>query len=310
MSCNAARLKEVVPFPAARTAVAAFDLAALFANTQPQRICGEQKMKTPTVRKATARTGFSKRAAGMALALGMLAPQAQADEAQAREILKAMTDYLEGLPSLSFDVDSSVEIVTTAGQKLTIGSSGSVAVQRPNQIRVLRKGGFATVEMVFDGQTLSVVNREANAFGQADIPGTIDNLVDTLRNDFQRPLPAADLLGSDVSTVLLAEVTEVTDLGSGVIRGVECDHLAFRTEEVDWQIWVAQGNVPHPCRFVITTKTIEGWPEYTLEFSAWGSGGAEAAFDFEAPAGATKAEIKDIPDLDEVAGIFVIQEGN
>jgi hypothetical protein len=267
-------------------------------------------MKTLSGRKTTALMGLSKRAAGMALALGMLAPQVHADEAQAREILKTMTDYLEGQPSFSFDVDSSVEIVTTAGQKLTIASSGSVAVQRPNNIRVLRKGGFATVEMVFDGQTLSVVNREANAFGQAEIPGTIDNLVDTLRDDYQRPLPAADLLGSNVSTLLLADVTEVTDLGSGVIRGVECDHLAFRTEEVDWQVWIAQGDVPHPCRFVITTKTIEGWPEYTLEFSAWGSGGVEADFGFEAPAGATKAELKDIPDLDEVAGIFVMQEGN
>jgi hypothetical protein len=240
----------------------------------------------------------------------MLAPQALADETQAREILKAMTSYLEAQPSLSFDVDSSVEIVTTAGQKLTIASSGSVALQRPDRIRVLRRGGFATVEMVFDGQTLSVVNREANSFGQADIPGSVDQLVDKLRDEYQRPLPAADLLGSDVAGVLLADVTEVADLGSGVIRGVECDHLAFRTAEIDWQVWIAQGDVPHPCRFVITTKTIEGWPEYTLEFSAWGNGGIEAAFDFDAPAGATKVEIKDIPDLDEVAGIFVMQKGN
>lgn len=242
----------------------------------------------------------------------MLAPQAQAqaDEAQAREILKAMTDYLAAQQSLSFDVDSSVEIVTTAGQKLTIASSGSVAVQRPDRIRVQRRGGFAMVEMVFDGQTLSVVNQEANTFGQVEIPGSIDQLVDTLRDDYQRPLPAADLLGSDVAEALLADVTEVTDLGSGVIRGVECDHLAFRADEVDWQVWIAQGDVPHPCRFVITTKTIEGWPEYTLEFSGWGSGAVEAAFGFEAPAGAIRAEIKDIPDLDEVAGIFVMQGGN
>ncbi|MFZ0099146.1 MAG: DUF2092 domain-containing protein [Gemmobacter sp.] len=267
-------------------------------------------MKTLSVRKTTVPRGLSKRALGMALALVMLAPQSQADEAQAREILKAMTDYLEGQQSLSFDVDSSVEIVTTAGQKLTIASSGSVALQRPNQIRVLRRGGFATVEMVFDGQTLSVVNREANTFGQVEIPGSVDQLVEKLRDEYKRPLPAADLLGSGVAEALLADVTEVTDLGSGVIRGVECDHLAFRTEEVDWQVWIAQGDVPHPCRFVITTKTTEGWPEYTLEFSAWGSGGVEAAFDFEAPAGATKAEIKNIPDLDEVAGIFVLQEGN
>jgi hypothetical protein len=267
-------------------------------------------MKTRAIRVMSALGGLSKHATGMAFALAMLTPQAEADETQAREILKAMTDYLEGQPGFSFDVDSSVQIVTTAGQKLTIASSGSVAMQRPNQIRVLRRGGFATIEMMFDGQTLSVLNREANVFGQTDLPGSLDQLVDTLRNKYQRPLPAADLLGSDVAEVLLADVTEVTDLGSGVIRGMECDHLAFRTPEIDWQIWVAQGDVPHPCRFVITTKTIEGWPEYILEFSSWGSGGVEATFDFEAPAGATKAEIKDVPDIDEVAGIFVSEGEN
>ena len=103
-------------------------------------------------------------------------------------------------------------------------------------------------------------------------------------------------------------MTEVRDLGSGVIRGEECDHLAFRSAEVDWQIWIAQGDVPHPCRFVITSRDVEGWPQYTLDFSAWGAGALEPVFAFEAPAGAQKVEVKDIPDLDEVGGIFVVKE--
>lgn len=237
-----------------------------------------------------------------------VAPGAQADEAQAREILKAMTDYLEAQQSLTFDVDSSVDVVTTAGQKLTIASSGRVSLQRPDRIHVLRRGGFATIELVFDGSTLSVLNREANVYGQAALSGSVDQLVDVLRDEYQRPLPAADLLGADVEAALLADVTEVTDLGSGVIRGVECDHLAFRTSEVDWQIWVAQGDTPRPCRFVITSKGVEGWPQYTLEFSGWDA--ESLSFAFEPPAGSSKVEIKDLPDLDEVAGIFVVQKGN
>jgi hypothetical protein len=243
-------------------------------------------------------------------ALMLFAPQARADEAQAREIFKAMTDYLEAQQSLSFDVDSSVDVVTTAGQKLTIASSGSIAFQRPDQIRLHRRGGFASVDLVFDGKTLSALNSDANVYGQVDLPGSVDDLVKRLRDDFQRPLPAADLLGADIEAALMADVTEVTDLGSGVIRGQECDHLAFRTPEVDWQIWVAQGDMPLPCRFVITSKGVEGSPEYTLEFSGWGNGVSASDFTFEAPAGASKVEIGEVPDLDEVAGIFVAEKGN
>jgi hypothetical protein len=244
-------------------------------------------------------------AGATAIAVIFGAMSAQADEAQARALLTAMTDYLKGQESLSFDVDSSLDVVTTSGQKLTIASSGGIALQRPDKIRSERRGGFATVDMVFDGTTLSVLNREAGVYGQSEHPGSVDALIETLRNDYQRPLLAADLLGSDAGEALLADVTEVTDLGSGIIRGQECDHLAFRAADVDWQIWIAQGDMPHPCRMVITSKAIEGWPEYRLEFSAWGAGSVAADFAFAAPEGASKVEIKDVPDLDEVAGIFV-----
>jgi hypothetical protein len=245
-------------------------------------------------------------AAALAVAAG--APAARADEAQARELLTAMTDYLAAQPTLSFDVDSSLEIVTTDGQKLDIASSGSVAMQRPDKIHVMRRGGFADVEMTFDGTTLSVLNRDAKSYAQAEVPGTIDQLIDKLRDEYRRPLPAADLLVANAGAMLLADVTEVRDLGSGVIRGEECDHLAFRAPEVDWQAWIGQGEVPHPCRFVITSTTVPGEPEYTLDFSAWGAGAAAAEFAFAAPDGAKQMEIKDVPDLDEFGGIYVREE--
>jgi hypothetical protein len=247
----------------------------------------------------------------VAFALAMLGPDvgpALADEAQAREILAAMTEYLAAEPALSFDVDSTIEVVTTDGAKVAIASSASLAMERPDKIRVRRHGGFATVEMSFDGKVLFVANLDAKVYGQSEVPGTVDDLIDTLRETYGLPLPAADLLGSDAGTILLADVTEVRDLGSGVIRGEECDHLAFRSDEVDWQIWIAQGDVPHPCRFVITSREIEGWPQYTLDFSAWGAGALEPVFAFEVPAGAQKVEVKDIPDLDEVGGIFEVKE--
>ena len=72
-------------------------------------------------------------------------------------------------------------------------------------------------------------------------PGTIDQLIDQLRDKFHRQLPGADLLISNVYDALMTDVTDVKDLGSGVIGGKECDHLAFRAKDTDWQIWIAQG---------------------------------------------------------------------
>ena len=157
-----------------------------------------------------------------------------------------MSDYLTAQKILSYEYDTTLEIVTKEKQKLGLASSGSVTLNRPDKIRATRSGRFAYVEMVFDGKTLSLLGKNANQYMQADVPGTIDHLVDVLRDKFHRPLPGADLLMSDVYKQLMPLVVNVKDLGSGVIHGVECDHLAFRTREVDWQIWIAQGDQPYP----------------------------------------------------------------
>jgi hypothetical protein len=67
-----------------------------------------------------------------------------------------MTKYLAAQQSLSFDVDTSLEVVATDGQKLAIASSGSVNMQRPDKMHVMRRGGFAEIDMPFDGKTLLV----------------------------------------------------------------------------------------------------------------------------------------------------------
>lgn len=253
------------------------------------------------------------RAGALALTLGlagMAANTAQADEAAARDIVKKMTDYLASQQTLSFDFDANLQVVTPEDQVLDIASSGSMAVARPDKFRAIRHGGFATVEAVFDGKILSVLNATANSYGQQDMTGTLEDVTALLRDSYQRPLPAADLLASDAGAVLFADVTDVKDLGSGFIRGEECDHVALRSPQADVQLWVAQGEVPHPCRYSILSRDVAGSPSYTLEFSAWGAGSAPADFVFAAPEGAVKAELKDIADLDDLAGIYVLKGAN
>jgi hypothetical protein len=235
---------------------------------------------------------------------------ARADEAQARGLFKAMSDYLSAQKAISLDYDSNLEIVSTQQQKVGLASSGTVTLTRPDKLHVTRAGGFANVEMVFDGKTLTLLGKNANLYAQVEAPGTIDQLVDVLRDKYHRPVPGADLLMSNPYKELMPLVTDVKDLGSGVIRGIECDHLAFRTNEVDWQIWIAQGARPYPCRYVITSKKVTGWPQYTLDITAWRVGTAVApdAFKLAIPPGAKKLMPSEIPDLHEIPGIFKVKE--
>jgi len=248
----------------------------------------------------------------MGAALGTaLVPSAHADAASARSLFKAMSDYLAAQQAISFDFDSTLEVVTKQNQKIGLASSGTLTLNRPNKIHATRTGGFADVEMDFDGKTLTLLGKNANKYAQIDAPGTIDHLVDVLRNKYGRPVPAADLLMSDVYSQLMPLVVDTKDLGSGVIDGVECDHLAFRTKEVDWQIWIAQGNRPYPCRYVITSTTVSGGPQYTIDVRHWKTGSEVApdSFSLQLPSGAKKLNPDDLPDFDELPRIFAMKKG-
>jgi hypothetical protein len=231
---------------------------------------------------------------------------AQSQEDGARKILKAMASYLANQKTISATFDADIEVLTPALQKIQFTNSGELTMSRPNQLRVSRAGGYSDVELVFDGTTATILGRHNNTYAQIKAPGSVDHLIDLLRDQHGVTLPGADLLLTRVYDELIGDATEIRHIGHGVIDGKDCDHLAFRGPEVDWQIWVEIGPNPIPRKYVITSKTITGAPQYTLRIKALTTGAPASgdAFAFKVPAGAKMVEIKQLADIDEVpAGV-------
>lgn len=238
------------------------------------------------------------------------APAAGAAEAEALALLKGMTTFMSAQQAMSFRYDSDLEVVTTEQQRLTLASSGTVSLARPGRIRATRSTGFADVETIFDGSTFTLLGKKANVYMQVPFRGTIVSLVDELKDKYRRPLPAADLLLPSAYAELTEGVTDVKDLGSGVVGGVECDHLAFRKKDVDFQIWIAQGERPYPCRYVITSTAVPGSPQYSIQLRDFQTGSAAVgqSFAFVPPPGAraiSKDELKTIKSMGELPSHFV-----
>jgi hypothetical protein len=272
---------------------AAFARTAVF----PGNLSSKRKTMIRKSLKVVAAHGT---AAVLLLLMGLaMLPGARADEAEAyaKNRVKEMSEYLAGQDVLSFAYDSTFEIVTDDEQKLALAASGMVTLDRPDKIRATRNAGFADVEMLFDGTTLTVLSRITNRYSEIEESGTLDSLIDALRDKYGQPLPGADLLLPNVHDELMAEVVDSKDLGSGVIGGVVCDHLAFRTDEVDWQIWIAQGEEPYPCRYVITTKEVTGSPQYSIQIRDWKAGDAVASetFVFDNPTNAERIALDELP---------------
>jgi hypothetical protein len=110
----------------------------------------------------------------LALAGLTISSVARGDEAFAKNRLKAMSDYMAGQKAISFDYDSSLEVVSSDNQRVGLASSGKMTLNRPDKIHGTRHGGFADIEFVFDGKTLTFLGKNAKAYAEVEAIGMID----------------------------------------------------------------------------------------------------------------------------------------
>ena len=225
-----------------------------------------------------------------------------ADEASAKATVRAMSDYLAGQKIVSAKYNTELEVITPAVEKITFSSTGDILLSRPDKLRAHRAGGYADVELVYDGKAFNLHGKHNNSYIRLEIPGTVDNLIDQLREKYGAVLPFADLLLSNPYNALMDGVVEAKDIGRGVIDGVECEHLAFRNNDVDWQLWVQLGPNPVPRQYIITSKAVAGAPQYRIRISDWKTDvpAGSDVFVFKAPEGAKPISIDAMRDFDEL----------
>lgn len=98
-----------------------------------------------------------------------------------------MSDYLAAQKAISFAYDANLQVVTNSDQKLGLASSGTVTLSRPDKVHTTRSGGFVDVESLINGKTLTLLGKNVNKYTQVEIPGTVDHLVDELKDSMDCP---------------------------------------------------------------------------------------------------------------------------
>lgn len=220
---------------------------------------------------------------------------------EADRILKSMSEYLGGTEAFTVNADINLEIVTREGQKLQISSFASAVLERPSKFHIRRKGMIVEAEFIFDGKTLTLYGKRRNVYARIDVPGTIDDAIRAYELETGIPAPGADMLFADPYAVLSTGVESSTYIGTAYVQGVECHHLAFREDRVDWQLWVKTGDEPLPMKYVITTKWHTAAPQYELLFRDWVTDPQieDGTFSFSVPDGATELETVPVEEMDE-----------
>ena len=217
--------------------------------------------------------------------------EAQKSEEQAKGVMKRMADYLSQAKRFSVTVDTGFDAVQEFGQKIEFGEIRKMVLSRPDRLRVdATKRDGSKSEFVFDGKEIALYFAKENVYATDTRPGTVDQAIEYFTNDLDMRLPLAELLSSNLSQVLQDKVLEAAYVEKSFIAGVPCDHVTFRGDEADLQLWVAQGAKPLPQRLVITYTRIDGRPQFWAQFSNWNLAPEvpNSLFVFKPPAGAAK----------------------
>ena len=142
-------------------------------------------------------------------------------------------------------------------------------MSRPNKLRANRKGDIVNQEFFYDGKTLTLYNPQENLYATTAAPPTIDEMLDFAREKLDIIAPAAELLYKNAAERMLKESSSGFVVGPSVVGGVKSTHLAFRGAEVDWQIWIEDGDKPLPRKFILTSKKVAGEPQFTVLIRSW-----------------------------------------
>lgn len=222
---------------------------------------------------------------------------------RARQIVERMGDFLGRQQSFQVTADSITEVVLQNGMRLQLAASSDVKVRRPDGLRSERRGPMSEVTLVYDGDRMHLVVPRSNVYASADAPDTLDDAIDFARERLDLEAPGADLLYSEPGEGLMEGVQSGMYVGEAEIDGKRAHHVAFREREVDWQLWVQDGEEALPLRYVIVSRRVRSQPQFAVELRDWDLTTEidPADFTFTPPEGAREIPFAGLPERERSA---------
>jgi hypothetical protein len=128
-----------------------------------------------------------------------------------------------------------------------------------------------------------------NYYAQLETSGPIAAALDPVESRYGVEFPTPDFLQMTSGDEFSRDLTAAGFVGKSHVDGADSDHYAYRTADVDYQIWIARGDKPLPLKLVITSKKQPAQLEYTA-LMTWDLAPKiqDATFAFAPPAGASK----------------------
>lgn len=121
----------------------------------------------------------------------------------------------------------------------------------------------------YNGTEMVYYSYTENNYGIMPAPGTIIEAIDSLHRTYSIDFPAADFFYPTFVDDLIAQSDRIALVGSTVVGGKPCFHIAATGKTQDVEVWIANDATFLPVMYVYKDKTGDQTLEYTGRFSNW-----------------------------------------
>lgn len=195
--------------------------------------------------------------------------------AKGKEILQRALSRIAAAQTVTFDVVQEISRDGDGGVRRVQKVTNVAHLRRPDRLHLAAKGDLER-DFWFDGTKATIALHKDKVFGEAPLPGSVDEALEAIMSRYDVPIPMGDLLFSDAPTTLVEAATSGGFVGTVDLNGVKASHLSFTTGETTWQLWVQEGSEPTILQAHLEYAARRTKPVHHMVFSNWRFGEAIA----------------------------------
>lgn len=206
-----------------------------------------------------------------------ITPVAAAEEAaalppvdpRAAELVRSMGAALAAAKAFTVHAEIAYDEVMHSGRKLQFAAALDAALRRPDGLAVEYLSDLGGKKLWYDGKSFTLLDLVHDVYATAAAPPTTSAFLGEMEGKQGVSFPLADFVADDPAARLLGGARSGFVVGPGDVDGTVCQHLAFSTDVLDWQIWIDAGARPLPRKVVITYREQPSRPQFSAVLSEW-----------------------------------------
>jgi hypothetical protein len=182
--------------------------------------------------------------------------------------LHRMGAYLGTLQSFQVVATSSIDLVTEDDRRIDLDGTNTYKVRRPDGFVIETKTDRKTRRFIYDGKRFTVYAPARGFYASVEAPPTIAEVLAVAADRYGIVIPLEDIFHWGDPANLPTGYTTAEYVGVATVDGVATDQYAFGGPDIEWQVWIQQGDKPLPLKIVIVDRTDPARPEFSAKL-AW-----------------------------------------